>query len=206
MKLQAYLEDLIGNKTAIRVARSLVRYPGKVFTVRGLAESAGVSPSEASLVLRQLEEAGVLKLQPVGRSYLVRLNEQSFVLQKIIKPLIRAESGTLQELTKLLERIFEPSIQRGEISSVYLFGSVVSGEENKDSDIDILILSDNFRKASEAAAKAQTEVSAEFNKKVSPLIFRVRKFNSKRNSKLMRSIASQSLRIAGSDVFGSGRD
>lgn len=202
LRLHAYLEGLVGNRTTISVARSLVEHPGKVFTVRGLAKDAGVSPSEASLILRELEEAGAVKLQPVGRSYLVTPNEKSFVLQRIIKPLVRAESETLEQLRNQLKRVFKPWVKRREITSVYLFGSVVSGEEKKDSDVDIFIISNNSRKANEAAAKAQAQISASFNKKISPLIFCEREFDSKKNSKLIRSIASQCVLIAGKDFLG----
>src|SRR5438132_9319594 len=106
MKLHAYLEEVIVSKTAIALIRAMLTHQGKVFTVRGLAETAGVSASEASLVVRQLEEAGVLRLQPVGRSFLVTLNEQSFVVQRIMKPVVRAESETISELVKLLKGCF----------------------------------------------------------------------------------------------------
>ncbi len=57
MKLHGYLEQVIGNKTAVAIVRVLLAYHGKIFTIRGLAEAARVSPSEASLVAKQLEEA-----------------------------------------------------------------------------------------------------------------------------------------------------
>ncbi len=143
MRLHTYLEEVIGSKTAISLMRALLTYRGKIFTVRKLAETAGVSASEASLVVRQLEEAGVLKLQPVGRSLLVTPNEESFVLQAIMKPLIRAESETLPELVKLLKGCFAHK-REGAIRGVYLFGSVARGEERKDSDIDLLVVSGDF--------------------------------------------------------------
>lgn len=201
MKLHAYLEQVIGSKTAIGLVRALLTHHGKVFTVRSLAETAGVSPSEASLVVKQLEESGVLKLQPVGRSYLVTLNEQSFVLQRIMKPVIRAESETLDELIKLLRRCFK--YKKEGINSVYLFGSVVKGEEKNDSDVDLLVISGDFDKASAAVSKAQEQVAAAFNKKLSPLILSERELASKRdkNSELIDSIISDHILVVGKDLL-----
>jgi predicted nucleotidyltransferase len=202
MRLHAYLEEVIGSKTAIALARALLTHPGKVFTVRGLAETAGVSASEASLVVRQLEEAGVLRLQPVGRSFLVNLNEQSFVVQRIMIPVIRAESETVSELVKLLKGCFA-HIEGEGIQSVYLFGSVVKGEERKDSDVDLLVISSHFEKASCVVSRAQEKVAAAFNKQLSPLIWSegelVRK-NSK-NSALINSMASSHILVAGKDLL-----
>ena len=178
MKLHSYLERVIGSKTAIALVRVLLNYPGKIFTIRGLAETAGVSASEASLVVRQLEEAGVLKLQPVGKSFLITPNEQSFVLRRIMKPIVQAEGQTIGELTKLLKECFGV-----ETISVYLFGSVAKGEEKDDSDIDLLVISDDFENASAAVSKAQEKVAAVFNKQLSPLIFSEQELYSKRKGR-----------------------
>ncbi len=200
MKLHAYLEQLIGNKTTISLVRALLNHRRKIFTVRSLAETAQVSASEASLVVKQLEEAGVVKIQLVGRSFLVTLNEESFVLQRIIKPVIDAERETIGELIKLLRRSF--SSQKSVIS-VYLFGSVARREEKKDSDIDILVVSNDFEKASAAVARAQEEVSLVFNKSLSPLIFSESETSQKRREKsdLLESIVGDGRFVMGKDVL-----
>jgi predicted nucleotidyltransferase len=205
MKLHAYLERVIGNKTAISLIRALLTYQGKIFTVRKLAESAGVSASEASLVVKALEEAGVLNLQPVGRSFLVTLNEQSFILQRIMKPVILAESETLHELVKLVRSCFEHKKKEEEavVQSVYLFGSVVRGEEREDSDIDLLVISSDFEKATALVSRAQEKVAAAFNKQISPLIWSERELASmkSKNSALVNSITSNHILVAGKDLL-----
>ncbi len=204
MRLHAYLEQVIGSKAAIALVRALITQRGKVFTIRRLAETAGVSASEASLVTKQLEEAGALTLQPVGRSFLVVLNEQSFVLQRIMQPVIRAESETLDELIKLLRSCFrDKKAEEGKwrIHSAYLFGSVVRGEERKDSDVDLLVISNNFEKASTVVSKAQEKVAAIFNKQLSPLILLERELKSKKSSALINSIASNHILIVGKDIL-----
>ncbi|KEQ55688.1 hypothetical protein AAA799N04_01931, partial [Marine Group I thaumarchaeote SCGC AAA799-N04] len=40
MKLHQYLEKALGNKVTISVLRTLVRYKGKIFTIRRLAQDA----------------------------------------------------------------------------------------------------------------------------------------------------------------------
>jgi predicted nucleotidyltransferase len=207
MKLHDYLEEVIGSKTSIALVRALLTHQGKVFTVRGLAKTAGVSASEASLVVRQLEEAGVLRLQPIGRSFLVTLNEQSFVVQRIMKPVIRAESETISELVKLLKGCFVQMEEEAGIQSVYLFGSVVKGEERKDSDVDLLVISGDFEKASGVVSRTQEKVAAAFNKQLSPLIWSegelVRKKS--KNSELINSMASSHILVAGKDLLLSRR-
>ncbi len=207
MKLHAYLEQVMGSKVAIALIRALLAYQGKVFTVRGLAETAGVSASEASLVVRQLEEAGVLKLQPVGRSFLVTLNNESFVLQRIMKPVFQGESETLTELVKLLKSCFAQKKQETRIHSVYLFGSVVRGEERKDSDVDLLVISSDFERAIALVSRAREKVAAVFNKQLSPLVWSEHELASKKseNSDLVNSIASSHILVAGKDLLSQRR-
>lgn len=194
MRLHAYLEQVVGSKTSISVIRALLTHKGKVFTVRKLAESARSSPSEASLVVRQLEETGALKLQPVGRSFLVTLNEQSYVLKRIMEPLVRAEQETVGELVKLLKQSLgaKPGIH-----SAYLFGSVERREEGVDSDVDLLIIYTDREQALTAVSKASERVAACFNKNLSPLLFSKREFASKRNGDLLTSIKHDHILVCG---------
>src|SRR5881397_130732 len=78
MQFHNYLESLLGSRVSIRLVRTLINYAGKIFTVRKLAEAAGVSSSEAALAVQELEKFGIIKIQPVGRSYLISLNNKSY--------------------------------------------------------------------------------------------------------------------------------
>jgi len=64
---------------------------------------------------------------------------------------------------------------------VYLFRRVVRGEERKDSDIDLLVISSDFDRASAIVSTAQEKVTAVFNKQLSPLIWGERELVGKRS-------------------------
>jgi predicted nucleotidyltransferase len=202
MKLHVYLEQVVGSKVSLAVIRALVNHPGKVFTIRKLAEDVGASPSETAIVVRKLEEAGALKLQPVGRSHLIVPNENSFVFGRIIKPIVAAENGTVEFLVKLLRR----QLKNKAILSAYVFGSVAKGEDREDSDIDLLVISNNFEKASAIVSKVQSDVTETLNKRVSPLILSEIQLASKkaRSSQLLASIKTDHIYISGKDLFEEG--
>ena len=67
MKFLAYLAQLFSGKVSISLIRALLTHQGKVFTIRGLARVANVSPAEAAVVAERLEERGIIRIQPVGR-------------------------------------------------------------------------------------------------------------------------------------------
>ena len=67
--LHNYTIDILGSKANFRVLKTLLRYRGKIFTIRELARTAGLSHPETSKVLKTLEKRGVVRLQPIGRAY-----------------------------------------------------------------------------------------------------------------------------------------
>src|SRR5574337_50289 len=139
MLLHRYLEDVLGNKASITLLRTLINYQGKIFTMRGLAVEAKVTPNEAALTIHDLERFGVVKIQPVGRAYQLELNKKSYILNKIIEPIIESEKNTLDQLLVLLKKYLDTK----KIITAVIFGSVVKGQEKIDSDIDLLVISND---------------------------------------------------------------
>lgn len=193
MKLHSYLEALFGGRVAISIVRTLVAYAGKTFTVRELAKASGVSSSEAAVIVKQLEKNGIIQLKPVGRSYLVSLNEKSYALSEILVPAFNAERKTVEKLTALMQS----RLDSGSILSAAIFGSVASGSEKDDSDIDLLVVADDLDAAAGAVAGVQEEVALVFGKKLSPLVMSKKEILSKRNDRLVRSIAGNHIHVVG---------
>lgn len=197
MRLHNYLEQVIGNKIAISVLRALVRYKGKIYTVRGLAEDAGASHPEVSKTLNELEKFGIVQIQPVGRAYQVSLNEKSYVLSKIIKPILKAEEKTLDEVTSILKN----HLSTKKIISAVIFGSVAKRAERDDSDIDVLVISNDLDHSISAISDAAREISQRFQNKVSHIIFSESQLQSKKKGNtLVQSILDDHILICGKEL------
>lgn len=193
MLLHQYLEQILGNKASISILRALYKFKGKVFTVRGLADSANVSVNETALTVGQLEKFGLVRIQPVGRAHQVVLNEKSYILNKILEPIFVEESKTLDELILVLKKYLTTKT----IFAAAIFGSVTKGEEKEDSDIDLLVVSDDFDHATEVIASASEDISEVFHTRVSPIIFTKKEFISKEKRQLVHSILSNYILVAG---------
>ncbi len=193
MKLHSYLEQLLGHRTSISVLRTLVRHRGKIFTIRRLASDAGVSHPSASETVGELDKLGVVQIQPIGRSHQVSLNEKSHVLKKIIVPMFAAEERTFGEMILVLKKHL--GIEKN--ISAAVFGSVSKGQEKEGSDIDVLVISNDFDGAISAASDAGEDVFAKFHGKVSPIVFSESEFMSKKGSDLVRSILGSHIMIHG---------
>ena len=197
MKLHKYLEQALGNKISISILRVLVDHKGKIFTIRRLAEDAGASHPEVSATVDELEKFGIVQIQPVGRAHQVSLNEKSYVLKEVIEPILKAEEKTLDTVILVLKKYLNTK----KIISAAIFGSVSKGEEKENSDIDVLVISDDFEHATMLISNAGQEIFLKFHSKISPIIFSESEFKSKKKKNaLIRSILDNYIMIYGKDM------
>ena len=196
MKLHKYLEQVLGNKIALSTLRVLVHYRGRIFTIRSLAQDAGASHPEVSATVTELEKFGIVQIQPVGRAHQISLNEKSYVLNEIIEPILQAEEKTLTKVISILKG----HLNTKKIISSVIFGSVATGTEKEDSDIDVLVISDDFDYATEVIANASEDVVLGFHTRVSPIIFAKKEFLSKKKGDLIRSILSNHIHVTGLEL------
>ena len=174
----------------------MINYKGKIFTIRGLAEEAKVSPNETALIIHDFENFGIIKIQPVGRAYQLELNKKSYILNKVIEPIIEAEKNTFAELLVLLKKYLDTK----KIISAAIFGSVVKGQEKIDSDIDLLIISNDHDHAITQISQVSEQVFSTFHGNLSPIIFTEKEFKAKQKGSLIRSIIDNYILICGKKI------
>lgn len=196
MALHDYVAEVFGSKASVGVLRALVRYRGKVFTVRELAKAADLSHPQASKVLKGLERRGVVRLQPVGRAYQVTLNDESYVLKSVIEPVFLAERETLDSLISTIRPFFEDE----RIDAAALFGSAARGLEKESSDVDLLIITNDRDLANERAAAATVASLSAFGHALSPLILDRKRFAKDSGGELERSILAHYTLVCGRDL------
>lgn len=196
MLLHRYLENVLGNKASITLLRTMINYQGRIFTIRGLAEEAKVTTNEAALTIHDLERFGIVKIQPVGRAYQLELNKRSHILDKIIEPIIESEKNTMSEMIKLLKKYLDTT----KIFSAVIFGSVVTGQEKIDSDIDLLVVSNDREHAITQISEVTEQVFSIFHGSISPIVFTKKEFKAKQKGSLIRSIIDNHILICGFNI------
>jgi predicted nucleotidyltransferase len=174
----------------------MINYQGKIFTIRGLAEEAKVTPNEAALTVHDLEKFGIIKIQPVGRAYQLELNMKSYILHRIIEPIMESEKNTMSELLELLKKYLDTT----KIFSAVIFGSVVTGQEKIDSDIDLLVISNDHEHAIKQISEVEEQVFSIFHGSVSPIVFTKKEFKTKQKGSLIRSIIDNHILICGFSI------
>ena len=196
MKLHGYLEQLLGSKASISVLRTLVRHKGKIFTIRRLAHDAHVS--HPSVQDRQRVGQAWGCADPANRqgSHQVSLNEKSHILKRVIVPMFEAEERTLDQMILVLKRYLGAEKN----TSAAIFGSVPKGQEKEGSDIDVLIISDDFDGAIATASDAGEEIFAKFHGRISPIVFSESELRLKKRSGLVCSILDNHTMVHGRNL------
>lgn len=199
MKFTNLLDDVLGQKSKIKVLRFLTKVRGS-FTGRELARQVGLSPEKTRQVLKDFQEQGIVEVQNAGRTNLYKLRKESTLVKNVLVPLFHSERNLPKSLAQ--------TIRKGTsfpVVSIILFGSLARGEERSDSDIDVLILTENngdLRKAKKEIESIEHKVIEEFSNRLSPLIWNVREFQRRYKTKdhLLRQIIKEGIVLHGKTV------
>jgi predicted nucleotidyltransferase len=106
-------------------------------TRRQLAAAAGVAPGNASAVIEELIQTGLVSETVAGRSSMVVLNRNHLAAGPVL-----ALAGLRGEL---IRRLRERLSGWPDLLGAWLFGSVARGDADSESDIDLLIVADDLR-------------------------------------------------------------
>lgn len=106
-------------------------------TRRQLAATAGVAPGNASSVVGELIQTGLVLETVAGRSSMVSLNRNHLAAGPVM-----ALAGLRGEL---IRRLRVRLSRWPDLHGAWLFGSVARGDSDSDSDIDLLIVADKLQ-------------------------------------------------------------
>lgn len=104
---------------------------GSELTMRSVADLAGVSPQQASVVIGRLVELGIVERRDVPPASLVRLANDNSAAQ-IVLSIADLRRGVLDRIRGLASSIMPTP------ASLVVFGSFARGEAGPESDVDVL--------------------------------------------------------------------
>lgn len=181
----------MGSKIKIQLLRTLNKFPDKGFGMRELASLLKIDHRSVSEAVKDFEKHNLVSVKVFGRSYAVYLNKTSFACQKIIS-IFEAEKNTLNYLVDLIKR----ELPSKKIQTCALFGSLVEKREKPNSDVDLLIITDDKNKIEKEIIALQEKVLSLFGNPIIPLILTKIEFK-KTNKKLRENILKNNLLVHG---------
>ncbi len=123
---------MIEKYALVKVIKSIIRLRNE-FSIRETAKKTGVSSSTAKEAMDFLLMQNILQKRIIGKNHLFKVND-SFLARQIKRLFSLAELNS----AKIVEEILKKD---SSILNVVIYGSVASGTDYKDSDIDILVIS-----------------------------------------------------------------
>jgi len=125
------MKDIIISTNAQKVLNFLIQEPGREYLSSEIHKSTGISKAGINFSLKDLVKAGFVKIQKKGKFYIYSAKFANPVIKQI------KIASMLIFLTAFLNKLKKSAIK------IILFGSVARGENDKNSDIDILVITNN---------------------------------------------------------------
>lgn len=127
------LASLVFSEYRRRVLGMLLLHPDMSYHVRELARLTGTSAGTLHKELSKLTKGGVLRRQEVGNQVRYSANRDCPIFEELAS-ILRKTSGLVDVLADALSGI------ESQIDLAFVFGSLARGEQNSNSDVDVMVV------------------------------------------------------------------
>ena len=198
VRLHGYLTGLLADSASTDLVRLLLQDPSAGHTVRGLAGLTGRAVATTARAVQRLEDRGIVRVVPKGRSHIVRPNMKSYALKRVIAPAIRAEESSYDAMLGVLRRGL--ARKPCSITSAAVFGSTARGEDHDRSDVDLLVVSDSYEDAVEATMGPSDDIHSMFDLPLKPVIYDMDQFAEGKGKYFLASVLARYDMVYGMDL------
>lgn len=163
------LSETLFGKTRRAVLSLLYGHIDDAFYLRQIVRTVGVGLGAVQRELKQLSDAGIIQRIVRGRQVYYQANRQCPVFGEL-KTLVMKTVG----IAGVIQAALAPLADRIRIAAIY--GSIARSEENKGSDVDLLVVGEaTFAEVVSALGEAQNTINREIN----PTVYPIGEFQSK---------------------------
>lgn len=186
------LSSLIFSEYRKRILGLLLLKPDASYHVRELARLTNTAPGTIHKELVKLTEGGILQSKKVGNQVHYSANMQCPIFEELAG-ILRKTSGLADVIAEALSRV------RDQILFALVFGSVARGDQQANSDIDVMVIGDiSFGDVVSLLHDDQATLKREIN----PVVYSIDGFKSRidKNDSFIKEVLSKpKLFIIGSE-------
>ena len=193
MNMNTPIDDILGSKSKVRILRLLFLHPAREYTEREIAKHIGMSPNTVNLTLSDLRDHHVLRYKRIGKTHAYSTDKNSAIFP-ILRRSFKEERGLRNDLIKTIKNHSTKAI------SVILFGSYARGEDTSESDLDLLIITDNKKDAGREITELGDELTTKFGIHLSPIIITPKTLKKKWNAAFMKDVRQYGVLIYGNGL------
>lgn len=167
------LGDALFTKTQQQVLGLLYGQPQRSFYLKEILHLTGMGVATIKRELERMLAAGILKMTKVGNQHHYQANSQCPIYDQLLS-IVKKTFGVADVLCLALKSLSD------RIDWAFVFGSVASGKETANSDVDLLVIGEvSFSEVVTALYPVQETLGREVN----PKIFRLEEWKSMRQNK-----------------------
>ncbi|MFC1617460.1 nucleotidyltransferase domain-containing protein [Candidatus Margulisiibacteriota bacterium] len=188
MKFDFSVQDIIHSEKKMEVINFLLANEAKM-SEREIASVVKVSHMTVNRIMQDLSEINFVNFITVGKAHLWQINKKSFSYQVFIK--LNKEIKNIDFSQHLKENIVKTLLMKN-ISKITLFGSIVSGSNEPDSDIDLFILVKNSRdkaKLEKYIDRLSIICLEEYGNRLSPYVISERELKQKEGLAIIKEVS-----------------
>lgn len=168
-----YMADALFSGTRQKLLGFLFGQPESTYTLSELIERAQAGSGAVQREIKRFVESGLVRVEGQGRPRLYRANPDAPIFDELCG-IARKLFGPESTLRAALEPL------RGRVQVALLYGSVAKGEHHAESDVDVLIVSDDLQPDEVYTAMTQAERSLAH--RVNPTLYTSEEFRQRRGS------------------------
>ena len=187
------LSDALFSKTQRQVLTLLFGNPDKSFYVKEIVRYAGVGVGSVQRELEKLSRVRLLTIEQIGNQKHYKANRKSPIFEEL-RGIVQKTFGLADVLRKTLDEF------RDSVEIAFVYGSIAKGTDKANSDVDVMIISDQLSYSEMLAVVAPLE--ANIGRPVNPTIYTTKEFKDKiqsDNSFVTRVITQQKIYLIGSE-------
>lgn len=188
------IDNILGNKTNIRILRLLNKFPNRYFTIKEIQENTGLGFGNIFYSIKILEYHDII-IPENGKIRAFKVNKDNLFngfLDKFFFIENRAFQNIDLDILKILSEIEQEIIKNlNNVNNIILFGSIARGAYRKDSDIDIAII--KTEKNSDDKLKL-TQIFRKYDRDIQPHIFTEEEFK-KSTEPLIKNIKKEGISL-----------
>jgi predicted nucleotidyltransferase len=187
------LGDVLFTKTQRQVLSLLFGNPDKSFYANEIVRYAGVGIGSVLRELEKLSNVGLLTIEKIGNQKHYTANRKSPIFEEL-RGVVQKTFGLADVIRKALDEF------RDSVELAFIYGSVAKGTDKANSDVDVMIISDQLSYPEILASVAPIE--ATIGRSVNPTIYTTKEFKDKiqsDNSFVTRVVTQQKIYLIGSE-------
>jgi predicted nucleotidyltransferase len=167
------LADALFSKTQQRVLRWLYGQPGRAFFANELIKLTASGSGAVQRELARLHESGLVTSTRLGRQRMYRANPAAPIFQELHQIVLKTV-GAADPIRAAITPL------RSRLAAAMIYGSVAKGTDVADSDIDVLLVSDQLQL--EDVYRAFEPAERALARKISPTIVSTGDYEAKRRT------------------------